>query len=90
MTNLLFSVLVFLFLMPLAFFATAEKPPCCVCFDYCASTITIPNAVVVLPPLAAAFTGSDSATCAQLLDIAEIQMLIPAMYCNLFDREDFR
>jgi len=62
------------------------SPPCCVCSDNCQSTITIPDAVVPHPE----GVGADQATCAQILDVAEVQRLIPASFCKFLDREDFR
>lgn len=81
-------ILLSLLLVPLARlpFAAAENQPCCVCFDNCKSTITIPNAIVPLPE----DVGIEQATCAQILDVAEVQQLVPPDYCSLLNREDFR
>jgi len=63
------------------------NPPCCVCFDQCVSTITRPTVIIPLPvnPLL-----PESATCEEIRRAAEDTRLIPAIFCPLLDRQDFR
>ena len=66
--------------------SVAQNPKCCVCFDGCKSTITKPD---VLIQLNSPFLP-DRVTCEEIRRGAEDQLLIPDLFCPLFDRQDFR
>lgn len=69
------------------------NPPCYVCFDGGASTVTRPDVVIPLPPEAVELTpggGFTEASCALIQQVAEQMRLVPADLCPALDRNDLK
>ena len=54
-------------------------PSCCICQDNCVSRITIPDTIIVLPE----GIGIPSASCADIQQAAQMDLLFPEAYCNI-------